>query len=157
MPAPEMGTWLLPRLGPYKALVLGGVLASLQQPLKVLPWCGSQCQVGPYLSTLCATLAGALVGPAQLMYLAAALRAGDLAQAQSTLLLLSKTLGNVSPMFFSAYFFGDREIMTRGYLLATAMLSMTVVVYTLLLPRELPVRSGGHDRQSGASDSGRPP
>ena len=68
------------------------------------------------------------------MYLAAALRAGDLAQAQSTLLLLSKTLGNVSPMFFSAYFFGDREIMTRGYLLATAMLSMTVVVYTLLLP-----------------------
>ena len=101
--------------------------------------------------------ASALVGPAQLMYLAAALRAGDLAQAQSTLLLLSKTLGNVSPMFFSAYFFGDREIMTRGYLLATAMLSMTVVVYTVLLPRELPVRSGGHDRQSGASDSGRPP
>ena len=155
--AVPLSAWLLPRLGPYRALVLGGVLASLQQPLKVLPWCGSQCQAGPYLSTFCATVAGALSGPAQKMYLAAALRAADLSGAQSALLLLQTVLGNVSPMFFSAHFFGDREIMTRGYLLAAAMSAVSVAVYAVLLPRELPVRGGRHDRQSGASESGRPP
>lgn len=149
--AVPLSAWLLPRLGPYKALVIAGVLGSVSIPVKVLPWCGSQCQAGPYLSTLISTVSGALSGPATKMYFAAALKATDLSQAQSALLLLQTVLGNVSPMFFSAYFFGDRELMTRGYLLAATMITLSVVVSAVLLPRKLPTSI---DKASGSS---RPP
>ena len=147
-----LSTWLLPKLGPFRSLVIGQALATVAIPLKVLPWCGSLCkhpvpwcgslcrQPGPYASVLCSTVASALAGPANIMYLAAALRPIDLAQAQSALLLVQTVLANVSPMFFSALFFGDREAMTSGYMLAMVMSAVTVAVTAALMPRQLTVQ-----------------
>lgn len=133
-----LSTWLLPQLGPYRALITGQVLSVFSIPLKVLPWCGSQCQAGPYVASMLATVGGALAGPASIMYLAAALKPADLVQAQSALLLLQTVLSNVSPMFWSAFFFGDRASMTTGYMMAMVMCVVALAVMLLHMPRELP-------------------
>ena len=62
-----LASWLLPRLGAYKSWVLGASLGVPAQLLLVLPWCGDQCQVGPYVATFIGALGGALGGPASLM------------------------------------------------------------------------------------------
>ena len=72
------------------------------------------------------------------MYLAAALKPVDLAQAQSALLLVQTVLSNVSPMFFAAFFFGDRASMTTGYMIAMVMCAVALVAVVLRMPKELP-------------------
>ena len=90
------------------------------------------------------------------MYLAAALRPADLAQAQSALLLVSTVLGNVSPMVFSAMFFGDREAMTSGYMVATAMYATCVAAVVFFLPRQLPAGTAGREDVTSVDVRGSP-
>ena len=52
--------------------------------------------------------------------------------------LVQTVLSNVSPMFFAAFFFGDRASMTTGYMIAMVMCAVALVAVLLGMPRELP-------------------
>jgi hypothetical protein len=138
-----VSAFLLPWLGPYRAVVIGGALGAVSNPVKVLPWCGSQCQLGPYVAALLATVGGAISGPASIMYLASALKSTDLAQAQSALLVVNTVIANVAPMIWSAFFFGtDRASLTTPYLLSACGYFVVLVAVLLFMPRALPKRGG---------------
>ena len=146
------GNAVLPRLGPWHSFVLGQALGLLSVPIKVLPWCGSQCQAGPYMSALFATIGMAIAGPAGIMYTAAALKATDLAGAQSALVMVSTVISNTAPMFWAALFFGDRAMMTGGYMLATLMNGATLATAIVLLPRKLPPSANNQCKTTRADD-----
>ena len=130
-----LASLLLPRLGPFKSWLLGATMGVPGQLLGILPWCGNQCQAGPYVSTFIGALAGALAGPAASMYIAASIAETDLAKAQSAREIIGQIIGNFSPVFFTAVFYGDREQMTRGYLLSAALSCVVIVATGLALPR----------------------
>ena len=67
-------------------------------------------------------------------YIAASLAETDLAKAQSAREIIGQLIGNFSPVFFTAVFYGDREQMTRGYLFSTALSCATIAAAALALP-----------------------
>ena len=129
-------------------------MAVLANPIKVLPWCGAQCQAGPYVSIFVANIGQAVQTPASIMYLAAALKSADLTQAQSALLVVQQVVKNASPMVWSALFFGDRGMMTTGYLVASAVGVAGVVATVVFLPRELPGEAAGRVKGRGGPRAG---
>ena len=92
---------------------------------------------GPYVATVIGAITTALAASASQMYLSAALRSDDQGKAQSSLTLFSVIAQNAGRAAYTALFYGDKALMTSGYLLAAAV-GVPLFLAAMAFPRQLP-------------------
>ena len=97
--ATVISTLVLPRLGPWRTLILGFSVLATGGPLFALTG-----GAGPYLAGAVGALGTALQAPVGKMYLAAVLQPTDLTRAQTTLGVLGTVAGIIAPAVFTAVF-----------------------------------------------------
>ena len=126
------GAVLLPRLGPWRGMVLGIALRAAQGFFFT-----TMGQLGPFVSKLFGAFGMSLVGPASMIYIAAALQPSELAMAQSALGIYHTIPAIIAGPLFTVLFWGTLTQITVGYLLAGAIGCGCLAVTVLFLPRDL--------------------